>query len=74
MLINEPNTHGDTVRIVDNNIQFEKTDLTVRYTGQWVKMVKSIRLSPGGNKLTMANEEEGVAHPYSRCGPEKPLG
>lgn len=66
MLINEPNTHGDTVRIVDNNIQFEKTGLNVRYTGQWVKMVKSIRLSPGGNKLTMANEVEGVAHPYSK--------
>ncbi len=25
MLINEPNTHGDTATIVDNNIHFEKT-------------------------------------------------
>ena len=45
MLINEPNTHGETARIVDNNIYFEKTGFTARYTGQWVKMVKSIRLS-----------------------------
>ena len=66
MLINEPNTHGDTVSIVNNNIHYEKTGINVRYTGQWVKMVKSIRLSPGGNRLTMANEMEGVAHPYSK--------
>ena len=66
MLINEPNTHGDTATIVDNNIHFEKTDFTVRYTGQWVKMKQSIRLSPGGKKLTMANEKEGVARPYSK--------
>ncbi len=38
----------------------------MRYTGQWVKMKQSIRLSPGGKKLTMANEKEGVAHPYSK--------
>ena len=66
MLINEPNTHGETFRIVDNNIHLEKTGITIRYTGQWVKMVKSIRLSPGGNRLTMVNEKEGVAHPYSK--------
>jgi flavin-dependent dehydrogenase len=66
MLINEPNTHGETFRIVDNNIHLEKTGITIRYTGQWVKMVKSIRLSPGGYKLTMSNEKEGVAHPYSK--------
>lgn len=66
MLINEPNTHGETFRIVDNNIHLEKTGITIRYTGQWVKMVKSVRLSPGGNKITMANEKEGVAHPYSK--------
>jgi len=66
MLINEPNTHGDTATIVDNNIRFEKTGFTVRYTGQWVKMKRSIRLSPGGKKLSMVNEKEGVAHPYSK--------
>ncbi len=66
MLINEPSTHGETARIVDNNIYFENTDLTVKYTGQWVKMVKSIRLSPGGNKLTVVNEKEGVAWPYNK--------
>jgi digeranylgeranylglycerophospholipid reductase len=64
-LITEPNTHGDTVTIQDNNIHFEKTDITVRYTGQWVKLEKSIRLSPGEKKLTMANEQ-GVAWPYSK--------
>jgi flavin-dependent dehydrogenase len=66
MLINEPNTHGDTATIVDNNIHFEKTGFTVRYTGQWVKMERSIRLSPGGKKITMVNEKEGVARPYSK--------
>ncbi len=66
MLINEPNTHGDTVRIVDNNLHFEKTGLVVKYTGKFVKMVKSIRLTPGGYKLTMVNEKEGVAHPYTK--------
>ncbi len=66
MLINEPNTHGETVRIVDNNIHYEKTGITVRYTGQFVKMVQSVRLSPGGNRLTMVNREDGVAHPYSK--------
>jgi len=66
MLINEPNTHGDTARIIDNNIHFEKTGFTVRYTGQWVKMVKSIRLSPGGKRINMVNPQEGVAHPYSK--------
>lgn len=66
MLINEPNTHGDTVRIVDNNLHFEKTGITVKYSGQFVKMVKSIRLTPGGHKLTMINEKEGVAHPYTK--------
>lgn len=64
-LITEPNTHGDTVTIQNNNIHFEKTDITVRYTGQWVKLEKSIRLSPGEKKFTMANEK-GVAHPYSK--------
>jgi len=64
-LITEPNTHGDTVTIQSNNIYFEKTEITVRYTGQWVKLEKSIRLSPGGKKLTMANEK-GVAWPYSK--------
>ncbi len=66
MLINEPNTHGDTVRIVDNNLHFEKTGLTVKYTGKWVKLIKSSRLSPGGNKFTIINEEEGVALPYTK--------
>lgn len=66
MLINEPNTHGDTARIIDNNIHFEKTGFTVRYTGQWVKMVKSIRLSPGGKRINIVNPQEGVAHPYSK--------
>ena len=64
-LITEPNTHGDTVTIRDNNIHFEKNDFTVRYTGQWVKLEKSIRLSPGEKKLTMANVK-GVAWPYSK--------
>ena len=64
-LITEPNTHGDTVTIQDNNIHFEKTEITVRYTGEWVKLEKSIRLSPGEKKLTMANDE-GVAWPYSK--------
>ena len=64
-LITEPNTHGDTVTVRDNNIHFEKTGIAVRYTGQWVKLEKSIRLSPGGKKLTMANEK-GVAWPYSK--------
>jgi digeranylgeranylglycerophospholipid reductase len=66
MLINEPNTHGDTVRIVNNNLHFEKTGLTVKYSGQFVKMVKSIRLTPGGHKLCIVNEKEGVAHPYTK--------
>jgi flavin-dependent dehydrogenase len=64
-LITEPNTHGDTVTIQDNNIHFEKTDITVRYTGEWVKLERSIRLSPGEKKLTMTNEK-GVAWPYSK--------
>lgn len=64
-LITEPNTHGDTVTIQDNNIHFEKTGITARYTGQWVKLERSIRLSPGGKKLTMANEK-GVAWPYTK--------
>src|SRR5512137_2331975 len=54
-LITEPNTHGDSVSIQNNNIHFEKNNFTVRYTGQWVKLEKSIRLSPGGKKLTMTN-------------------
>ncbi|MFC1591075.1 FAD-dependent monooxygenase [Thermodesulfobacteriota bacterium] len=66
MLINEPNTHGETVRVVDNNLHFEKTGLTVRYTGKWVKLIKSSRLSPGGFKLSMINEKEGVALPYTK--------
>lgn len=67
MLINEPNTHGDTARIIDNNhLYFEKTGLTVRYSGQFVKLVRSSRLSPGGFKLTMVNPTEGVAHPYTK--------
>jgi flavin-dependent dehydrogenase len=64
-LITEPNTHGDTVSVQNNNIHFEKTGITVRYTGQWVKLERSIRLSPGEKKLTMANEK-GVAWPYSK--------
>ncbi len=64
-LITEPNTHGDSVSIQDNNIHFEKNNFTVRYTGQWVKLEKSIRLSPGGKKLTMTNVK-GVAWPYSK--------
>jgi len=64
-LITEPITHGDTVTIQDNNIHFEKNDFTVRYTGQWVKLEKSIRLTPGEKKLTMANDK-GVAWPYSK--------
>ena len=66
-LITEPITHGDTVTIQDNNIHFEKNDFTVRYTGEWVKLEKSIRLSPGEKKLTMANDQ-GVAWPYSYRG------
>jgi len=66
MLINEPNCHGETARIVDNNLYFEKNDFTVKYTGKFVKMVKSSRLSPGGKKLTMVNHEEGVCHPYTK--------
>jgi len=66
MLINEPNTHGETVRIVNNNLHFEKTGFTVPYSGKFVKLVKSSRLSPGGYKLTMVNHEEGVAHPYTK--------
>lgn len=66
MLINEPNTHGETVRIVDNNLHFEKTGLTVKYSGKFVKLVKSSRLSPGGYKLTMINRKEGVALPYTK--------
>lgn len=66
MLINEPNTHGETVRIVNNNLHFEKTGLTVPYTGKFVKLVRSVRLSPGGYKLTMVNRSEGVAHPYTK--------
>ena len=64
-LITDPITHGDTVTIQDNNIHFEKNDFTVRYTGQWVKLEKSIRLTPGEKKLTMANDK-GVAWPYSK--------
>ena len=64
-LITEPNTHGDSVSIRDNNIHFEKNNFTVRYTGQWVKLEKSIRLSPGEKKLTMTNVK-GVAWPYSK--------
>ncbi len=66
MLINEPNTHGETVHIKDNNLYFEKTGFTVKYTGKWVKLLKSSRLSPGGHKLTMANKEKGVAWPYTK--------
>ena len=66
MLINEPNTHGETVRIVDNNLHFEKTGLTVKYTGKFVKLTKSSRMSPGGYKLTMINNKEGVALPYTK--------
>lgn len=66
MLINEPNTHGETARVVDNNIHFEKTGITVKYSGKWVKLLKSSRLSPGGYKLNMVNEQEGVALPYTK--------
>lgn len=66
MLINEPNTHGETVRFVDNNLVFEKTGLTVNYGHPYVKLTKSSRLSPGGYKLTMTNEKEGVALPYTK--------
>ncbi len=66
MLINEPNTHGETVRFVDNDLHFEKTGFTVKYGHPYVKMVKSSRLSPGGYKLTMGNEKEGVALPYTK--------
>lgn len=66
MLINEPNTHGDTVRVVDNNLHFEKTGITVKYSGRFAKMTRSIRLTPGGHKLTIVNEKEGVALPYTK--------
>ena len=60
------NAHGETVRIVDNNLHFEKTGLTVKYTGKFVKLTKSSRLSPGGYKMTMTNTTEGVALPYTK--------
>ncbi len=66
MLINEPNTHGETVRFVDNDLHFEKTGFTVKYGHPYVKLVKSSRLSPGGFKLSMGNEKEGVALPYTK--------
>ena len=55
MLINEPNTHGDTATIVDNNIHFEKTGFTVRYTGQWVKTIWSDYIA-----TTFGGEESDV--------------
>ncbi len=66
MLINEPNTHGETVRFVDNDLYFEKTGITVKYGHPYVKLVKSSRMSTGGNKLTMVNRENGVALPYTK--------
>ncbi len=66
MLINEPNTHGETVRFVDNDLHFEKTGITVKYGHPHVKLVKSSRMSTGGNKLTIVNRENGVALPYTK--------
>lgn len=66
MLINEPNTHGETVRFVDNDLHFEKTGITVTYGHPYVKLTRSVRLTPGGHRLTMVNEQDGVALPFTK--------
>jgi len=65
MLINEPNTHGDTCKIVNNNIQYEKLGLEVEYKGMWAKHAQSIRITPGGKKLVIGNDE-GVSISYNK--------
>ena len=65
MLINEPNTHGDTCKIVNNNIQYKKLGREVGYKGMWAKHAQSIRITPGGRKLVIG-DDDGVSISYNK--------
>ena len=60
-LINEPGTHGEFVTLENNKIKFHCTDFSVPYEGPSIPLQQCIKLSPNGNKLVVARDENPVA-------------
>jgi flavin-dependent dehydrogenase len=65
-LINEPNTHGEFITIEGELIRFHVNDFTVRYTGDWIKLERNIRVSPGGKCLSLSREIDPVAISFNK--------
>ncbi len=52
-LIIEPGTHSETVRCEDGRIVFESTGFSVPYSGRVIPLTSSVKISPGGKRLTV---------------------
>jgi len=60
-LIMEPDTHGESVTLADNKINFPKNGFSVPYKGPCVPLVLAIRFSPSGNKLMFTQKGQPLA-------------
>jgi len=55
MFILDPGFHGEFVRIEEKRIVFPRYDFSINYSGEWVDLTRSIRISPSGYTLTLGN-------------------
>ena len=60
-LIMEPDTHGESVTLADNKINFPKNGFSVPYKGPCVPLLLAIRFSPSGNKLVFTQKGQPLA-------------
>jgi flavin-dependent dehydrogenase len=62
MFIMDPGFHGEFVTVDGNRIIFPKNDFSVNYSGRWVDLTRSIRISPSGYTFTLGDGK----HPFAK--------
>lgn len=55
MVILDPGFHGEFIKVEENRIVFPRFNFSVDYSGGWVDLARSIRISPSGYTLTLGD-------------------
>ena len=66
MWINEPMTHGDSIKVEQGRVVFSINDFSIEYTGPKIPLKQYIRFSPGGKKMVFENDSTPVSIAFDK--------
>ena len=66
MWIIEPMTHGESISVGHGRVVFRINDFCVEDRGERIPLRQNVKFSPGGKKLTFANEWDPVAVAFDK--------